>query len=378
MAAGDFTATVLKNIQTEIATLFQGGGMVNSIFDTPVESARSVLENQTFRALPRFDREGKCITIEGYFWTSGQDALDYEGSSADSGLDACALPTGHEGESDKEDYSPNLFKHTTQAIDDNLCSNAYDFASLSANSLLHAMALLRSKINESVIAHFAANNMAAPAVGGLGYTVDGGGLIEVPAADWTADLVGKMYQIAMINQVNNIRILSGANLFQQIFNAGFNALNDNQRDQLAKYNFLGQITNDLRAFDGVIGGNPSTFIYDPNVLGFSNMAPYQRGLSYVPKQIPANDGIRYIFLMDDPILKYRRTSLSDPKNPNSRVVTEMVPVTYIVEYQQLCSDRDSLSLPTFEHRYLVQFVGGMHQAPTIGGRTGIIQLEKVA
>lgn len=369
MAAGDFSASALLNVQAEVSSVFQGGS-VNNIYDQPVETAKAVLANQTMRAVPVMEGE-RCVSWKLYYVTDSATDVDYNSTSKDGDLSGCDLPSGNELESAAVTYSPNVFMHHTVTVDDNLCGNEYDFADLTSKAFMRAMNLMRINLNQRIITHLNSNAWATPSVGSTDYTVTSSA-IQVPSADFNQDLVAKMYEIALINRIRNFRVASGTNLFQNVFNAGYNALNDSQRDQLAKYNFLGNVSFDLLDMDTVLGTN-SHFLYDPDMVGFHNVGKAELNIKaqdgtmvdYTPKLIDAKSGI-YYFLFDDPVLEYNRNG-------------QLVPVTYLVKYQKVCQTAtDALMQPVYNHRYTFQLVGGVQHAPTPSNQTNVLKFTKLA
>lgn len=70
------------------------------------------------------------------------------------------------------------------------------------------------------------------------YGTQAGTSLNIPAADWTPDLVPFFQIEAMLNRFGAPYMLHGRNLMLSYYNARPEALNDDQRDRLAKLNLL--------------------------------------------------------------------------------------------------------------------------------------------
>lgn len=364
MAAGDFSPSALQKVQVELSRLWGDGALAN-IYNTPIDTAKTLLEQNTMIELPVIEN-GVCVATKVYYLTdTNSKTVGYSGAVSDPAL-GCDLPAGKQGESGTKEYTPDLFIHETVQFSDDLCANEIGFAALSAERLSLAMANIRWELNQKGIAHLNASAQA-PASGSTDYTVTGTS-IEVPTADFTPDLIAQFYQIGLINQMSNVRIHNGTNFFTQFFNAQFNALNDNQRDQLAKLGALNPMTWDIRDLDGQLTQKAS-FVYDPAMLGFFN---YRGGgkLQYDPVLLDPSKNV-YGMLIDDPVLMYTR----NVRNPQTgQVSTETLPVTYLVEHQFDCDGRDTLSQRKNVHKYNIRFVGGYTNAPQgAAGETRVLK-----
>ena len=332
MAAGDFTAAGLQKLQLELKKLFANGPVRNDL-NTPIDTAKVVLGSHGLIYNEKLSSLDDCLGVKAFFLrTTDADNGSYDGTVADATL-ACQLPEGDKLEAEAKEYGPNVFSYRTKEVKDNLCANEYQLAELAALQLAKAMAEIRGVINTRAIQLLNANAQSST---------------NITADLWTPDLIARFYQEASIAQMPTFQIHNGSNFFQSFFNAQYNALNDNQRDQLAKFGFPTDMTFDIRALDAVVGSS-ATFVFSGDNLGFFCKATGNYNLTMVDTARNLKE-----FLVDDPILMYRKTT------ENGSV---MVPVTYKVEYEKVCDSRNANSERVYIHRWTVKLVGGLVTGP---------------
>lgn len=366
MPAGDFSAATVQQSTLKMSRLWQEGATKN-IFNTPTDTAKAVLQGQGMVEIPNIIN-GICVGTRIYHLTdTNAVGPSYSGDVATSTL-GCDLPAGKEGEAVSQEYSPDLLIHDDREIDENLCANEIQFQEKLAFETAMAMANVRYGLNEKAITHLDASAQA-PVAGSTDYTVTGNE-IAVPPDDFGPDLIASIYRMAQINQTDMTHIHSGSNFFERHFNATYNALNDNQRDQIAKYGAIGDMTWDLRRLDQKLG-EAATFVYDPQMLGFFNYKGAGR-LTYNAQLVDPQLGV-WSWLQDDPELMYRRIVRSE----SGALSVSMEPVTYIVEYQKNCVGRDAFKDRLNNSKLVVRFVGGYTNAPQgAAGETRVFKIVK--
>lgn len=107
---------------------------------------------------------------------------------------------------------------------------------------------------------------------GIG-TVAGDGTTYVESAFWTANIAGYFQQVALMNKLSGAFMIHGTNLWQTQWNAGFNALNDNQRDQLAKLMSVQQFWDPFNV-DTVNSPALVSYMISAGAVAFVNKAYY--------------------------------------------------------------------------------------------------------
>jgi hypothetical protein len=117
---------------------------------------------------------------------------------------------------------------------------------------------------------------------------------------------------------------------------------------------------DDRDFDAVIGGN-TTLAVDANSFIFWNSVRS----TPIPTRIDSNgDGERWTWTIADPELTYFKDGA-------------LVPVTYEVEMQKSCVNRDALDYLRYSYKFYLRLVGGFAFSP-LGqqGESGVLKFQK--
>lgn len=371
MAAGDFTASARNRLQALIDTIATAGPAEYEN-NYQVESIRTVLEKQ--QILPQPITTGNdCIGFDIHWIKSGADTLTYNGTAqqGEGYLEqTCDLASGLEAESDSLTYSDNVRVISTVDVDDNLCANTIDFARLSAWQLNKAMLRIRKALNVRIV-NFLNSNAQVCLDSGVTSIDNGNGAwainadtitIELPTADAKdPDALALVDSVILNNNFyGEYFLLSGRfNWYQQVYNANFRNLNDNERNQLAAYNAHNMFF-DVRDLDSTLTGK-NTFAVDPWAYAIWNRV-YSAGTE--PSQVDSDAGALWEFYIEDPILRIKQEDGS------------FAPVRYEVVYQRVCQGRNANTKHNFIHRFEVKFLGGIAVAPEgAGGETGILKFK---
>lgn len=356
------TQSAAVDVQLRIDELFNADKtMPGNEFMRPATSAKTVLENLTHRSVPVF-RNGKCVGLQ-VLWL--KDCNDDAVVSDTAPVVACDIPAGAELASDKKTYEPDLFINDTRSASDDLCANYYEFVDTSAATLKRLITTIEQKLNVQTIAFLKANAQVNADTGGAGTIA--GTQTGFPAASFGPDLLAEISAYAATNRISDYRILSGRNFYNSVFNAQYRRLNDDQRNQGAAYDNAG-IAFDLLDLD-TTAAIPSTFVFNPDCIGFFN----KTWSSFTPELVDPKLN-KWAYKIASPNLRYRYSA-----NENGRLVNRLQPVEYEVEYEKVCTGRDSLGKPVYMHTYLVRFIGSLFTAP--GGcndETGILHFTKLA
>jgi hypothetical protein len=370
MAAGDFSPSALYDVQAKLLEMFGANTPAENRFrdsETLFGTANALLTNQT-AIVSDVLKGGQCIGVEAkYLAGAGANLTTNEttATAANADLGGCNL-VGVEHESETVTYQNNLFIAATNAVDDNLCNNVYQFQDLSAAALRDAINTVRKTLNTRATAFLTATaqnnldtNIANYNTGNGAWSAAGANITMASADVNTPDSLAFVDIAAMNNQLREYFLLHGPlHYYAANYNADFKAQNDNGRDIRAA--FLGNKPSfwDVRGLAGVNNGRV-TFAVNPDAYVFWNRA----WSTPAPVQIDEN---KFAFTVTDPLFVYM----------NNGVPT---PLTYEIVYQKVCTGRGPLTQHVLEHRWEVKLIGGLAAAPAGSfGETGVLRFISTA
>lgn len=355
------TQSAAVDIQLRIDEMFQADKtQAANEFMRPAASAKTVLESLTHRSVPVM-RNGKCVGLQVLWLKDCNDDAVVDTTAPD--VD-CDIPSGSELSSDARTYEPDLFINDTRSASDDLCGNYYEFVDTSAMTLKRLITTVEQKLNAQTVAFLKANAQVNGDTGGSGIIT--GTETGFPAADFGPDLLAEISAYAATNRIGDYRILSGRNFYNSVFNANYKRLNDNGRSEGAAFDNAG-IAFDLLDLD-TAAAVPSTFVFNPDGIGFFN----KTWSGYTPELVDPQLN-KWAYKISSPSLRYRYSA-----SENGRLITRLQPVEYEVEYQKVCTGRDSLGKPVYSHTYLVRFIGSLFTAPNgCNDETGILHFTKI-
>ena len=269
MAAGDFTASQLGDI-IRFQNEFFKKSRVNNHLDQPVETAKTLMALQQVAFDPIMDSARNCVG-QKLVWLKGSGDAVTEDSTATCTID------GAQFESASQMVTPNIKLDTKFSVLDNQCKDKIDTNTKIAYGMLDAKTRLLTALNNKFIAHIDSqlSDNTTPTTGTWDNTNK---WVAVTPAAWTQDLIASLNLDAIKNKMYNPIILNGTNFFNAKFNAMYNTLNDNQRDQLAKFNHFNMYW-DVRNIDAAVG-EKATYVIDPGVIGFWNQTEYNTTTPY--------------------------------------------------------------------------------------------------
>lgn len=373
MAAGVFTDSAKNRLQALIDTIAIEGPAKYEL-NHQVDAVKTMLDQM--KILPQAVMVGsECIGFDVHWIKSGNETLNYNGvaTQGEGGLEqTCDLATGVEAESDSVTYTDNVRIIDIRDVDDNLCGNTIQFAQLANWQLQSAMSNIRRALNIRAVNFFNANaqvcldtEVANIDNGNGAWAVNADTItIELPTADAKdPDALALVDSVILNNNFyGDYYLLSGRfNWYQQVYNAGFRNLNDNERNQLATYNAHNMFF-DVRDLDATLTGR-NTFAVDPWAYTIWNRI-YSK--STEPMQRDSDIGALWEFFIEDPFLQILQ--------PDGT----MAPLRYEVVYQKVCQGRDANTRHNDLHRFEVKFLGGIAVAPAgIDGETGILKFKAV-
>ena len=148
-----------------------------------------------------------------------------------------------------------------------------------------------------------------------------------------------------MDQIYDYIIIDSSNLWMDRALAEIRSRNNDQRDEAASFNQF-NIHWDTRDMESTLGRR-STFIVNPNVVGFWNVT-WSNPASNPTLEDASNN--LWTYRIADPILKW---------NDNGT----MRPVEYEVEYSYECLNRTSVGQRQYAHKYYIRLIGGLVIAP---------------
>lgn len=254
MAAGDFTATQLNDVQELMNNMFTGE-RIDTNLNKPVPTAINALSRQTVSLHPVLV-SGVCRSVEVGFM---KDSVTTSGTPPSSN---CEI-TGTQGESGKITLTPSQFRQVEFAVYDDQCKDGITFEQKLAHMMSRAFVELEVWLNNAILSFFDANLMD-----GTHLTIDAedGTLVvdEIQVAKAvlnTPEYLATMNYIAQKHDVFNGFILSGKNLFVPKYASEFRSPSCCTVDAL--YGGPFDIAFDIKNLDTIIG-TQSTLLIDPN------------------------------------------------------------------------------------------------------------------
>lgn len=337
--------------------------------------AKALLSNNTL-SFEEVWQNGKCVEVK--LWmvdvSDGANAVDNVGTTPPTTTcDLVATKTvGTRGFT----YTPNLYLQDGFTVPDALCGNDARFTELVADGLTQRLRDFRRELNTQCI-DFLNDNASAnqdTMFVGSEFTVDGVKTL-IPEALWLReDFLSKLAITATTNKMGqDYLVIDGSNLLLNTMMSKYYGLNLDQKSFGAAFaDFISRYYSDVLRLNAVVG-EPSTFLVNPNMFGFMNRAQYGLAPTVID---PSNN--RSAFSIADPELTYRRVRRDAD---TGRATTETVPVMYDVYYEYACSGRDGLGNFTYDHKWEIDFRGGLWLGPTAqngfsANTNGIVKLVK--
>lgn len=320
-----------------------------------VESVRAVAENQRVSFDPVLV-SGKC---RGYKATwlkrCGKEAIAFDDAQNGISGDECTL-NGDPIQDDKKEYAATHGYFDQFSVTDDDCNGKFAYEEKVAKGLQDCFKNILTRANASVVAFLAANLQNNAYATGVGDVV--GDLTYIDSEHWTPDLMGYFKLVQRLNKISNRVMLSGTNFFESYFNAGFENLNSNERDRIAKYNHFQKWYWDVENLDTVLGA-PSTLMFDAGAVGMFTKNWYEM----TPKQIAPNKTIYSMALND----MFFRNGGSDS------------PFMFDIEVQEDCLQKgvEQAGRMVKKETWRVKMQYGLIYSPEdCGGNSGILQFVK--
>lgn len=216
MAAGDFSASLMYNVQEKMFNMFKGP-KTNYGLNIPIPSIMALAEKQQ-ASLKEVMVDNTCVAVDVTFLKDAYTATDTQSIPA-----GCEI-TGTQQESAKIQLQDTEITYVQFAIYDDQCKDTYDYAEKLARGMARAKVELEAKLNAKAITFFDANAMDGTH---LTIQADEGTLvgdeIQVPKADLNdPEYIGDIHTIASRHKFGGeMFVLSGQTFFKQQFIAQF-------------------------------------------------------------------------------------------------------------------------------------------------------------
>lgn len=215
MAAGDFSASLMYDVQEKMESMFSGP-KTNYGLNKPIPVAIAGANNQQVNLNPVMV-DNTCVAVDVTFLKDTISVTDTGTIPAD-----CTI-AGNQGESAKIQLVDTDLIYTEFSIYDDQCKDTYEFVEKTAYMMARAKVEMELTINNKFITFFESNAMAS-----LNIDTDEGTLvgdeIQVPKATLNdPDYIGTIHTIAAKNKFGdaNTFIVSGQTFYKTQYNAQF-------------------------------------------------------------------------------------------------------------------------------------------------------------
>lgn len=273
MAAGDFSASQLADIQIGLQEMFEGARFAGARA-REIGTINCLAEHQTAKVIN--DLTIDCPRdVDVYFIKDCDETV----TDCEQTPPADCQITGVEAETAILTISPDMCFSKAFQVNHDLCNNALTYETLVAERMAHAMASIEQEVNRAAVAFLEANaqdNQDPSTTGGT----EVGTETQIPAAEWDANLIAEMALEAQYNDIFNGFMVTGKNFWVADFTSRYSE--DGCCVLKGLYDGAFDICFDPLNVDTVTGSD-STFIVDPDAYVFfgrtqySNDAPVAMG-----------------------------------------------------------------------------------------------------
>lgn len=261
--AGTFTCAQLLRVQVEVDKIW-ADNQLKQDYESKVDVLTAIRAEQTARLQileePEKDRELRV------YWPA-----DCSTSLADCG-DACEIG-GPEPEARCETYALDICKKAGFSIKEyTFRTSELNKEQVVAKALAKRMKELDEYLAQTVVAKLNAFAGANKFLTGIG-DPDSGGVTYIAPSYWTADIYGYFSQVAIMNQLNNVFMVHGGNLYQIYWQAQMNQVNANQKDGVLKLQSIRSYW-DMFNIDGVNNPDRVSYMISKGAIAFASKAYY--------------------------------------------------------------------------------------------------------
>ena len=226
------------------------------------------------RRLPSaFDQYGNCISWRTWFLRNCDRTATKTTDYPDYG---CDIPQGGESELVHADYEERCVLEAKRSLKDVECGNPLYGVNRSAEIIQEIMLSLREQLSTELVSFLAANaqvnNWNSP-TGTYGNIV--GNQTEFTGAEFgTLKLLYHLKLTAKMNRINNFKIVNGTNFYELAEQAidGKCCGDEGDKVRLNKFGMQWDLNLDEKL------GRQSTFLFNGDMLGFSNSNIYKNNV----------------------------------------------------------------------------------------------------
>jgi hypothetical protein len=315
--AGTFTCAALLKILVNIDRIWVDN-QTNQDFISFAETLRIIKMKQT-AILRDLENAEKDETIKVYWPTDCNTSIEDCGDDCDR--------SGPELEARCKEYTLDICKQAAFTVRE----KTFRALKLSREEVVAKGIAKRMKELDEYLAQTVVSKLDAFAgvnqFAGIG-TVAGDGTTYIAANFWTANIAGYFTQVRIMNKLSGAYMIHGTNLWNVQWTAGFNNLNQDQKDQLAKMGSIEQFWDPFNV-DTVNSPVLASYMIATGAVAFANKAYY-----------PLNSPVEY---KDD-----NRWSIESKAIPG---------VYYDVIYTNRCSGNE------IYHDFLLQVHAGIFDNP---------------
>lgn len=260
--AGNFTCADLVKITVAVDRVW-ADNQINVDYISYAETLKVIMMKQT-ADLRDLEKAEKDETIKIYW------PVDCNTSIADCGNDCDR--SGPELEARCKEYALDICKQASFTVREKTFRKSnLNRNEVVARGLAKRMKELDEYLAQRMVASlnaFAGTNTFA----GIGQ-VAGDGTTYVDASFWTPDINGYFTQVAIMNKLSGTFMIHGNNLWNHMWAANFNNLNQDQKDQLAKMNYVQSFWDPFNV-DTVNNPEKVSYMISAGAVAFANKAYY--------------------------------------------------------------------------------------------------------
>lgn len=342
MAVGDFTTSVLSDIQLKMDAMW-AEPQTSKNYSANGETVKAIMENQTAEITPLEDPE-KLKTVSVHW-------VDFCGdtSTETSNVDQCPMDAAcGEGEAKSKAYALDIFIEDCYSVnEDKLETSMFSLEEVVARGLMAKQKNILERFNAKTIAVLLANLGVNPYLGDPGTAETGTGFTDVQNKDFTIERMYPYWALVMaLNKSNNAFILDGGNLYQQALTAQFNAANTNGKLANGLFGMM-PFYQDLFGFART-GNSADTLLIDSGAVAVATRSKYPS----TPREIGGGvNQTRY------------------------QIPLEQLPGVFLdVAYRPDCSGDQIV------HKWNLKLRAGVFVNPTMcnAGNTGILGFKRIA
>lgn len=259
-AQGVFSETQLVAIQAKADAMWLDRAQKED-YVAQVAVALAVLEQQTAKLQMLQGKKDRTVKVS---WVNACE-LD------DSAVTNCTFPTT-ELSTNIEEYELTSERQVGFTVNEHdFVDNTYDREEIVAKGLLMSSRILDEWWAAQIVAAINASKGVNEVTAGKG-AVSGTDTYIIPAY-WNADLVAYFNRVAIMNRIMSPYLLSGANLYESVWNAAYERAQAGDESKILKFGAM-QIYFDLFNIDAANDPDLVTYLIGRGALAFVTKAYY--------------------------------------------------------------------------------------------------------